>query len=159
MMSATHLHHLRRGLEGPLSQPIWPAGFAIRRFNPGPDAFAVHQLLEAAYATGGGSVASFEPWWNSLSNDDEYDPELVFTVFDQAGELAGVALCWTTAFVKDLAVARDHRRKGLAMALLRHAFLTFCERGEPAVDLKVETGNLGAIALYRSAGMEAVRCS
>lgn len=156
-MPVTDFHLFRRRLDGPLAQPIWPTGFAIRRFNPGPDALAVHRLLEAAYVAGGGTVASFEPWWSSLSNDDEYDPGLVFTVFDQAGELAGVALCWTTPFVKDLAVARGHRRRGLAMALLRHAFLTFRERGASAVDLKVESDNLGAIALYRSAGMEAVR--
>ena len=153
-MSLAKHHRFSRRLEGPQSPATWPSGFALLPFLPDKRAQSVHRLLEAGYAAGGGSVADFEPWWSSLSTDDEYDPELVFTVFDPAGELAGVAICWTTAFVKDLVVARMHRRMGLATNLLRHTFSTFRGRGAAAVDLKVEAGNIGAISLYRSVGMK-----
>jgi ribosomal protein S18 acetylase RimI-like enzyme len=99
-------------------------------------------------------VADFRIWWDSLAADDEYDPELVFTAFDDAGRLAGVAHCWTTAFVKDLVVSPSHRRRGLGSSLLQHAFATFRSRGANAVDLKVEADNFAAISLYRSVGME-----
>lgn len=156
-MPRAQYHRFSRRLDGIQALPNWPAGFALRPFIPARSARPVHRLLEEAYATGGGSVPDFQAWWSWLSADDEYDPALVVTVFDPAGELAGVAICWTTAFVKDLAVARAHRRRGLATRLLQHAFATFHRRGAPAVDLKVDVDNPAAISLDHSVGMELVR--
>ena len=58
--------------------------------------------------------------------------------------LAGAALCWTSAFLKDLAVRPDMRRLGIGENLLRQVFRHFRVRGAAAVDLKVETGNANA---------------
>jgi GNAT superfamily N-acetyltransferase len=153
-MSLAKARRFSRALQGPLSPARWPRGISLRPFVPEASAQAVHRLLVEGYANGGGSVADFRIWWDSLAADDEYDPELVFTAFDDAGRLAGVAHCWTSAFVKDLVVSPSHRRRGLGSSLLQHAFAIFRSRGANAVDLKVEADNFAAISLYRSVGME-----
>jgi len=112
-------------------------------------------LLESSYADGGGSVAAFPQWWENLSADSEYDPALCFTAF-ASSQLIGVAQCWTSGYVKDLAVDASWRRRGVATALLLHAFWAFRERDVKYVDLKVEAENSGAVALYRSLGMISV---
>jgi ribosomal protein S18 acetylase RimI-like enzyme len=119
------------------------------------DASALHALLVHGYRHGGGSVAPFAAWLPALTGDAEFDPELV--VLAEAGDgLAAASICWTSAFVKDLVVHEDWRRRGLGEALLRRVFRTFQERGARHVDLKVEVDNAGAIRLYERVGMHAV---
>ena len=66
----------------------------------------------------GRGVPDFEDWWEKFSGDSEFDASLCFLVFGE-GRLAGVALCWTSAFLKDLAVRPDMRRLGIGENLLR----------------------------------------
>ncbi|OAI43284.1 hypothetical protein AYO42_06165 [Rhizomicrobium sp. SCGC AG-212-E05] len=141
---------LRRLLDEPLASPVWPLSISLRDFTPG-QAGAVHALLALAYEEGGGSVPAFAPWWETLSADSEYDPALCFTAYD-SGMLVGVAQCWTSGYVKDLAVHPSWRRRGVATALLLHSFHVFAQRRAPRVDLKVETGNDGAMTFYKSLG-------
>ena len=141
---------LRKNLDRPIAPPEWPPGFSCRTLLPD-DASRVHRLLQIAYVQGRG-VPDFEDWWEKFSGDSEFDASLCSLVFGE-GRLAGVALCWTSAFLKDLAVHPDTRRLGIGDKLLRLVFRTFQARGAHAVDLKVETGNAGAIALYERAGM------
>jgi ribosomal protein S18 acetylase RimI-like enzyme len=145
-----------RRLEAPQPPATWPAGFAARAFVPDTDAQALHRLLAQGYANGGGSVGDFESWWSALSADPEYDPNLVFTVHDQQGRLAGAAICWTSAYVNDLVASPSHRRRSLASSLLAHAFATFRALGASAVDLKAQADNSSAISLYRNLGMEEI---
>jgi ribosomal protein S18 acetylase RimI-like enzyme len=144
---------MRRPLAEPLPEPVWPAGIRLVSFEPEEHAGRVHALLVQAYARGGGYVEPFAIWWPSLRDDAEYDPALVFTATDDRGEIVGMAQCWTSAFVKDLAVTATLRRQGLASALLHHAFRAFAERGASYLDLKVDADNpSGALRLYRSLG-------
>ena len=145
---------LRRLLDQPLAAPAWPSNVRLTPFTQS-HAPAVHALLALSYANGGGSVCEYPQWWENLSTDSEYDPHLCFTAFS-SGALVGVAQCWASGYVKDLAVHPGWRRKGIAAALLLHTFHTFRMRGAQAVDLKVESGNFGAIALYQSLGMVSV---
>src|SRR6185437_2365018 len=123
---------MRRDLAAPVAAPVWPEDVALRPFTPG-DARAVHALLQAAYANGGGTVETFTAW--------------------SADSLVGVAQCWTSAFVKDLAVDPGWRRHGVATALLLTAFRAFRDRGARSVDLKVQADNAGAIRVYENLGM------
>jgi len=117
----------------------------------------VHALLELAYANGGGSVASFDEWWPGLAGDSEYDPNLVFPACNGVGTIVGVAQCWTSAFVKDFVVHPRFRRRGVGRALLLHVFHVFGERGDEAVDLKVQASNpSGALHFYENLGMTIV---
>ena len=145
---------LRRLLNEPIASPRWPTDVRLMTFTPD-HAAAVHALLENSYTDGGGSVAAFSQWWGNLSADGEYDPALCFTAFS-SGHLIGVAQCWTSGYVKDLAVHASWRRRGVATALLLHAFGAFRERGAERVDLKVKANNSGAAALYRLLGMISV---
>ncbi len=148
---------LRRSLLLPLPAPAWPDGVAPRPFHPGRDARAVHALLQDAYRDGGGRVPPFDPWWDAVRTDAEFDPSLLVTVADPSGRLAAAALCWRSAFIKDLAVAAPSRRRGVGEALLLHLFHIFANRGASRIDLKVELANpSGAERLYRRLGFRPV---
>ncbi len=146
---------MRRTLDVPLARPAWPAGVRLVDFDAR-DAPEVHDLLVCAYAGGGDTVAPFAPWWEALAADPEFDPALCFVARDAAGRMDGVAQCWTSAFVKDLAVHPRRRRQGLGAALLLHACAVFRARGAAAVDLKVRADNLAARCLYERVGMRVV---
>ena len=60
------------------------------------------------------------------------------------------------AWVKNLAVLREHRRRGLGEALLRHAFAVYAGKGRAKVGLGVDLANpTEAIRLYHAVGMTA----
>jgi len=146
---------MRRDLVQLPPVPEWPDGIVVRGFDAKRDAAAVHALLERAYANGGGSVADFDVWLPLMTGDSEYDPELWFVA--DGGGVAGVALNWTSAFVKDLAVDKAWRGRGLGTALLRHTMHAFAARGAVALDLKVEADNpSGAVRLYEREGFRLV---
>ena len=141
---------------GDLARPVWPEGVRPEPFTPTRHAFKACSLLNDAYRTGGGAVRPYDDWWPQLRDDSEYDPALCFVVMDSNGdEIAGFAQCWTSAFVKDIAVAERWRRTGLGTAIMQAVFCSFAERKAPYVDLKVESTNPhGAVQLYQSLGME-----
>ncbi|MER9156486.1 GNAT family N-acetyltransferase [Mesorhizobium sp. M0778] len=102
---------LRKILDDTLLAPRWPEGFFMRAFEAA-DALALHTLLTAVFDDG--ADGPFDEWWPRISGDAEFDPALCFLVIDRKGRLAGAALCWTRAFVKDLAVHPEARGKGIA---------------------------------------------
>ena len=75
--------------------------------------------------------------------------------------MAGVNICrpysvydTERGWVRSLGVRRPWRKRGLGLALLRHAFHEFYRRGKRKVGLGVDTQNLtGALRLYENAGM------
>jgi ribosomal protein S18 acetylase RimI-like enzyme len=138
----------------PVAEPAWPDGIRARTFRDD-DARALHALLEHGYRRGGGSVEAFDTWLPRMTTDEEFDRDLWFLA-EADDEVAGAALCWTSAFVKDLVVHESWRRRGLGEALLLHVFATFRARGAEAVELKVQSDNTGAVRLYERAGMRVV---
>jgi ribosomal protein S18 acetylase RimI-like enzyme len=103
------------------------------------------------------AVEPFGIWWPSLKSDSEYDPALCFVATDEQDRIVGVAQCWTSAFIKDLAVQPDRRGQGLGSALIHEALQAFKQRGASHVDLKVDADNpSGALRLYCSHGFEEI---
>ena len=142
---------LRKTLDDTLTAPHWPQGFVMRSFEHR-DAQALHALLDEAFDDG--ADGPFDDWWPRVAGDAEFDPDLCFLVIDGKGLLAATALCWTSGFVKDLAVHPDSRRHGIGEALMRHVFLAFRDRGAAHVDLKTDTvKNAAAVRLYERLGM------
>ena len=142
---------LRKILDDTLVAPHWPEGFLMRCFTH-TDAQALHALLGEAFEEDGPDP--FDAWWPRVADDAEFDPDLCFLVIDEKGLLAGAALCWTSGFVKDLAVHPGSRRHGIGEALMRHAFLAFRDLGAAHVDLKTSTArNAAAVRLYERLGM------
>lgn len=145
---------LRRDLGQPVEPAEWPKAFSCRTLLPG-DAPAVYALFRLCGLCRP-DTPDADSWWMTLSGDSEFDEQLCFLVTDEQGRLAGAAQCWSSAFLKDLAVHPDFRRRGIGVNLLRHVFQTFRRRGEPHIDLKVDAGNVTAIRLYESTGMRQV---
>ena len=149
--------HLRQDLSAEARSPSWPTGIRPKTLNLGHDAQEAHAVLVMAYAKGGGSVEPFNVWWPHLSSDPEFDAALFFIAVDTQRRIVGVAQCWTSAFIKDLAVASNWRRRGIGEALLLHAFECFRRRGAQYVDLKVQVNNPSrAVRLYHRVGMRSV---
>jgi ribosomal protein S18 acetylase RimI-like enzyme len=144
---------MRRSLAEPFPAPAWPEGVAIVPFQA-EHALAAHALLAEAYSPGGGAVpARFTAWWNEVSTDDEFDPDLCLVAMAADGSMAGFALCWTSSFVKDIAVAPAWRRKGVGEALLLTAFRELKACGHDQIGLKVQADNpSGAQRLYDRLG-------
>jgi len=144
---------MRRTLDAAIPALRMPHGISLRTWREG-DAPAVHALLVHAYADGGGRVEGYAAWRRSFTTDAEYAPECCFLAF-QGERLAGAALCWSSAFIKDLCVAAPYRRRGLGAALLNQALQHFAAAGARAVTLKVEADNpSGARRLYERLGFE-----
>lgn len=155
LMNGPTIWYMRRSLSEPFAAPAWPEGTSLARFDR-KHAASIHALLVASYARGGGSVEAYEPWLHGLTGDQEFEAASCFLAF-QEGELAGVALCWDTGFVKDLCVAEGRRHAGLGSALLAQAFRYFHEAGRSAVTLKVHADNpSGALRLYERLGFRRV---
>lgn len=148
--------HMRRRLESAPGLAVPPAGTVLKGFDPPKHVEEVHSLLATGYVDGFGSVPPLEAWWKGISEDEEYDDSLVVLLVDREQRLIGVTHSWTSAFVKDLVVAKDARRRGVGAFLLRYCFHTFYERGAHAVHLKVQNENVVALALYKSVGMTIV---
>lgn len=146
---------LRRKLVEAIAPPEWPDGIVCGRFDAAL-AEDVHELLTEAYRDGGGSISGFSEWWSAVSSDAEFDPELCFLAQDAAGYLVGVNLCWSSGFIKDLAVRPPYRQWGIDRALLLTSFGALQRRGLAAVDLKVWRNNQTAIRLYMALGMQLV---
>ena len=151
---AEYYQLLRRYLTGSLPAPQWPANTRLDHYRD-ELAPAIHAVLRMTQDQGGGRVGHLEEWRQQFVTDADYDPTLCLVASNHDGILA-VAQCWTSAFIKNLAVHPCAQGQGLGRALLLHSFQVFKQRGEPYVDLKVLESNLRARQLYESAGMRFV---
>nr|WP_314258481.1 GNAT family N-acetyltransferase [uncultured Devosia sp.] len=143
---------LRKHLSSKQQEIVQHAGVLLRPLAI-TDPEKLHALLADAYGNGFGSVPAFEQWWPAISGDDEYDPALLLIAADHNDQPIGLALCWNSGFIKDLAVAPAWRGRGIAEALLATAFNAFRRRGLLHVDLKVMSANENARRLYHRVGM------
>lgn len=159
-------HHFRMQLDLTAAPPppAWPQGITLRPMRPGEDDRAIHAFVQQAFARPGRVAQPFDEWQGFMMRADHFRPDLWFlaeaSAADGAAELAGVALCYDypdLGWVRQLAVAENWRRRGLASALLRHAFGVFYVAGRPVVSLGVLSDNDRALRLYESVGMRRVR--
>lgn len=158
LMSQHFVLRMRRELGGDVELPRWPAGVSLKTLSRKPDrkeAKAAHSVLEAGFWEGGGGAPIFRQWWNAVRKDREFDPALVFLAIDESG-VTGMAHCWTSAFVKDLAVHPRARGRGIGRALMLTVFREFADRGASHVDLKVREENERAQRLYINVGMRII---
>jgi mycothiol synthase len=155
-----HSFRMRIELGAPVPAPEWPDGIELVPFERDRDARAVYDADTEAFEDHWEFVRTpYAEWAHWFLDGEAYDPALWFIARD-GDEIAGVALCRLHAgetgvgYVNDLAVRRPWRRRGIALALLRHAFDEFRRRGCHAVTLGVDAENTtGAVRLYERAGM------
>lgn len=144
-------------LAGAVFEPRWPSGISLKTLS-GDDAERVardaHRLIAEAFDD---MPRDFESWWAWLSGDDDFDPELVFVAYGPDSRPLGVAQCWRSGYLKDLAVTPQARGQGLGEALVLQVFATFQARGVLHVDLKTNLiANAAAARLYLRLGMAPV---
>lgn len=142
-----------------MPEPAWPPGLAVRTFKSGQDDRATYELIQAAFDQPGRKRPPFDEWRDFMVRSEIFDPNLWFLVV--AGEqMVGAALCFpysSQGWVRQLGVAKEWRRKGIASALLGHVFVEFGKRGFDKVGLSVESKRPDAHLFYRRVGMRQVR--
>jgi mycothiol synthase len=149
----------------PLPEPDWPEGIRVRNADLEADARRIHAAEEDFFSDHYGFVPEpFEEWIHFKTQFVRPEPDLWLLAMD-GDEIAGLGLCRSErpgqpdlGWISSLGVRRDWRRRGLALALLRHAFRLIAERGKPRAGLGVDSESLtGATRLYEKAGMRVVR--
>ena len=102
-------------------------------------------------------------WISWVEQDRHHDPSLWFLAME-GEQIVGLSICSPKspqdpdmAWVYSLGVKRPWRRRGIALAMLHHAFGQFYQRGIHKVGLGVDGQSLtGATRLYEKAGMHPV---
>ena len=156
---------LRIEMDAPPPEPVLPEDLMIRTFvretQLRPLVLADREIFKDHW----GHVTTpleqdIEEWAHRIDNDPTHDASLWFLALD-GDEIVALSLCQltlaqdpTAGYVDTLGVRRAWRRRGLALALLRHSFRELYRRGQRAVVLDVDAQNLtGATRLYEKAGM------
>ena len=153
----------------PPPTPEWPDGISLRTYNPATDLEAVYRADIDAFRDHFGFV---EPPFDEglkrfkyfMTEYEGFDPTLWFLAMD-GDAIAGICLCRPQAYdnpdvgyVNILGVRRPWRKRGIGLALLRHAFGELYRRSKRKAGLGVDAENLtGALRLYENAGMYVYR--
>jgi mycothiol synthase len=156
-------------LQVPPPAPLWPAGIRLRPFRNPQDLEAVYSAVTDSFRDHWGYVEvpfdqGFQQWRHAAAEVRPLIPDLWFLAVD-GEEIAGIALCREQAdddpakgWVDTLGVRRPWRRRGLGLALLRHAFAVLRANGSQRAGLGVDAASLtGATRLYTKAGMRVQR--
>jgi mycothiol synthase len=144
----------------PDPQPL-PPGYAIRELVPGRDDRDVYRVIDEAFGEWpDAEEGTFEDWAAETLARPGFAPEHVGTVV-HGEEIVGAAVLIhddEAIWVAQLAVARGHRGRGLARALLVHAFAVAWHAGLRRCGLSTDS-RTGARGLYEHVGMRVTRTS
>ena len=159
-----HSFRMEADLAPKPTAPSWPDGLAVRAFEPGEDDQRVYEVQEETFADQFDNEPLSYEEWRHWSFREPFDPGLWFLA-EARGELAGICLARgeragdeTIGWISVLGVRRPWRRRGIAQALLLHAFAELRRRGKSRAGLGVDGSNpTGAVALYERVGMHVAR--
>jgi ribosomal protein S18 acetylase RimI-like enzyme len=156
---------MRRELNGTERAPAPPPGVVVRLLHPDDDAEmrAFHRVLDSAFRdTPDYQPADYETYRERLAAlpstdwDEWFVAEVdgaVVGILQSAGQVVEQDEGW----VKNLAVAKEQRGRGIGRVLLQTAFATYAAKGRWAAGLGVDMTNpTGAYRLYESVGMAPV---
>lgn len=149
--------------------PVWAEGITLLTFDEyeqrGGTLKDLYLALREAFQDHRGYIeepveAAFLSWEHHYRSDDLCDHTLWFLAMD-GDRIAGASLCrmesWSNpdeAYVQQLGVRREYRKRGLGLALLLHSFGAVYNRGKRRMALHVDGSSLtGATRLYEKAGM------
>jgi ribosomal-protein-alanine N-acetyltransferase len=103
--------------------------------------------------------ASFtRPWTREmyLSELEHRDVAFFYIARDPVGEAIGFCSCWRVldeVHINNLAVVPEHRRAGVASALLERVLRDGAARGASRATLEVRRSNVPALKLYEKFGV------
>ncbi len=158
-------YNMRIDMDAAPIKPEWPAGINLRIYSPETDLEAVYRAVDDSFRDHYGHVDTpfeegLQRFKHFMTDYEGFDPTLWFLAM--AGEqVAGICLCRersyddpNVGYINTLGVLRPWRKRGIGLALLRHAFCELYRRGKSAASLGVDAQNLtGALRLYENAGM------
>jgi mycothiol synthase len=156
-----HFWHMCIDLPAEVDAGRPPRGIDILEPRVPDDLRAVHAVLDRAFADHWDHHHEpFDRWAEDRAQGADYDPALWRLAWEDdllVGALTAVVL-EENGWVSLLGVRADRRGRGIAAALLRHAFAAFAARGVRSALLAVDAENpTGATALYESVGMSVVK--
>ena len=148
-------------IDGPPAPPELPDGYSLRPFEPGRDDREVYDVVERAVGEWPDrDPSTYGDWRAQIVETERFDPSLLVVI------ASGDAIVGTASnsdpgpesdgWVDQLAVAREHRGRGLGRALLQRSFALFHERGKTSVRLSTDS-RTGALGLYEHVGMRVLR--
>ncbi len=143
---------------GAESEPTCPPGYQLVPFRPEIHAREVFDVIETAFSElPHRNGNTFEGWKKFILDRSDFSPTLLKMVM-LGSEVAGVAVGFDNeigGWIKQLAVKKAHRGKGLASFLLHQLFYDFYTLGRSDVALTVDSENrTGAPELYLRVGMK-----
>lgn len=135
----------------------FPAGIELRPFIKDKHAVILWQVDNEAFRDHWGSHdRTYEEWSHEKFGNPNFDPTLWMIAWD-GHDVAGFSqnrFRKGIGWIGTIAVRRLWRGKGLGIALMRHTFGEFYNRGVRTIGLGVDSANLtGATRLYQRAGM------
>jgi GNAT superfamily N-acetyltransferase len=144
-------------LDGAPPAAALPLGFTLHAVTPS-ELRAVHSTLDEAFRDHWEHESEpFDQWWRRRSAAPDVDLAWWFVVKEGDETVAAVRTIPRRdggLFVATLGVRPSWRRRGLARALLLHAFARAHAAGLARISLSVDATNAtGAGELYRSVGM------
>ena len=157
---------LAASLPGPAAAAL-PEGYAMRPARR-TDLAALGELYFTAYEPGTACATVDEAVEDvAASFDGEYGPFWpgASPIVVHAGEPAAAIMTVRRApwddvpdapFVIELFTRRDHRRRGLARALVCRSMVVCAAAGEVEIALRVDSDNAAALGLYESLGFSRV---
>lgn len=160
-------YDMRIDMEAAPQKPTFPGGISIRTYRGEEDLHALVEAFIDAWKDHYGYVEEpfekeyqdFKHWFD---NDEHIIPSLIFLAIDDATDtIAGFIIGQkqehgnpTVGHIDLVAVRPEFRRRGLAQAMLLHAFNAFWEMDKKSVTLGVDGESLtNAVKLYERVGM------
>ncbi len=152
-------YQLHVNLHADLKEPSWPEGITVRNALVRKDDQAIYQVVQAAFERSDDEAPTFEQWKEHTIRPGVYDPDLWFLTI-AGDEIVGTCLgvkYETEGWIRQFGVIPAWRGRGIATAMLQHAFLVFRDRGYDRVGLGMEADNETALRLYERVGMKVLR--
>jgi mycothiol synthase len=144
--------------------PFLPEGIAIRSVRTAEDQEIAYRLIQDTFAGHFGFEPSTYPDWKKRVDADNRDWSLCWiasqaSAADPLARPRDIGVCLAhndreaTGWVQNLGTLAATRQRGVGAALLRTAFAEFAKRGQRAVGLGVDTGNVNnALRFYTNLG-------
>ena len=156
---------MKRDLSGEIAPTPLPDGFRLVSYAEKPDLRLYVTLEGDCFRDHWGWIDTpveedMERWQHYMEIAPDFDPNYWWLAFfgDEPAGLITTQLESNVgdnvAWVLSLGVKREFRKRGLASAMLGHAFAAHQQRGAEAIALGVDASSLtNAVALYEGAGM------
>lgn len=152
---AQHVFNMHMDLGQDLPAAQMPADVTLRTAHQGQDEHQLFELIEGAFDWRERQSRTYEEWQVFMLQAENLDYDL-WLLAEHEKQI--IASCLGYAYddmgwVRQLAVKKEWRGKGIGQALLLEAFNIFKQRGFAKAGLAVESSNPNACQFYERTGM------